>query len=133
MEPAQLCSKFMNSVIRRKSPYNFEMASDMSKGIVPLNRSLSGLPTRLQRLFASAAGLSEPRFDVEMRIANWPETLSTEVKQLTEALRTSRNDIELRTCAEMLNATPPEVPDGLLMMLSRAVFDNPNTPLRHDD
>ena len=68
-----------------------------------------------------------------MRIANWPETLSNEVKQLTKALLASGNDIELRTCAEMLNATPPEVPDGLLRMLSRAVFDNPNTPLQHDD
>jgi hypothetical protein len=68
-----------------------------------------------------------------MRVANWPEPFSTEVKQLTEALLASKNDIELRTCAEMLNATPPEVPDGLLIMLSRAIFDNPNTPLRNDE
>jgi len=110
------------------------MASDTSKGVAPGNRSLSGLPARLQRLFASASGLSEPRFDVEMRIANWPETLSNEVKQLTGALQSSGNDIELRTCAEMLNATPrPKVTDSLLRMLSRALFDNPNTPLRLDD
>jgi hypothetical protein len=91
----------------------------------------NNLHTRSQRLLAPARGLSEPRFDAEMRIANWPGNFGNEVQQLMEALQTSGNDVELRACADVLNATtPPGVPDGLLRMLSHAIFDNPNTPLR---
>ena len=89
------------------------------------------LPDRLQRVFTLACGLGEPRFDAEMHITNWPENLSNEVKELIDALRTSGNDVELRACADILNATPPtRVPEGLVRMLSYSVFDNPNTPLR---
>lgn len=91
----------------------------------------SNLPTRLQHLVLSARGLDEPRFDAKMGIANWPENLVNDVKQLIQAIQTSGNDVELRACADILNLSEqPNVPDGLLRMLSHAVFDNPNTPLR---
>ena len=89
------------------------------------------LQSRLQRLLVWARGLSEPGFDAEMRINNWPRNLVDEIEQLIKALYASKNDFELRECADILNAAAsPEVPDALLQMLSRAVFDNPNTPLR---
>jgi hypothetical protein len=89
------------------------------------------LPTRLQHLLAAARGLSELRFDDSTRISNWPENIANEVKQLIELLQTSGNDVELRACADMINvAAPTGVPAGLLRMLSQAIFDNPNTPLR---
>jgi hypothetical protein len=66
-----------------------------------------------------------------MRITNWPEQLTTETKQLIEAFQTCGKKDELRACADLLNATSPTgVPNGLLRILSYAVFDNPNTPLR---
>lgn len=89
------------------------------------------LPTRLQHLLTSSHGLAEPFFDAEMRIKNWPENFVNEVKQLHEAIYASANDVELRACADILNANESSgTPEGLLRMLSRAVFDNPNTPLR---
>ena len=91
----------------------------------------NNLSNELRRLLASARGLDEPRFDAQMQIMNWPENMVTELKQLAELLQTSGNDVELRACADILNASePPDVPDGLLRLLSHAVFDNPSTPLR---
>jgi len=89
------------------------------------------LPTRLRQLLASASGLGEPIFDAEMRITNWPENFTNEVRHLTGELNSSGNQVELRTCADVLNTIQSlDAPEGLLQMLSRAVFDNPNTPLR---
>ena len=91
----------------------------------------NNLPVRLRQVLASARGLGEPRFEVEMRITNWPENLANEVKELIRAIQTSGNEVELRACADILDAIQlPDVPNGLLRMLSRAIFDNPNTPLR---
>ena len=88
------------------------------------------LPTRLKRLLGLARGLGEPRFDPQKRITNWPEDFVNEFQQLSGELRRSRNDVELRECADILNATAsPDVPDTLLQILSRATFDNPSTPL----
>jgi len=96
--------------------------------VPPMNNNLQ---TRLQRVLASAQGLSEPRFDADMRNDNWPENLTSEVRHLIKAFYFSGNSVELRACADLLDSTtPPDVPEGLLVMLARALFDNPNTPLR---
>jgi len=89
------------------------------------------MPTRLKRLLAWASSLSAPTFDTEMEITNWPRNVADEFHQLIKALYRSTNSTELRECADILNkAASPEVPEAVLQMLSRAVFDNPDTPLR---
>jgi hypothetical protein len=96
--------------------------------VTPMNNNMQ---THLQRVLALAHGLDEPRFDADMRIDNWPENFTSEVRQLIKAFYSSGNSVELRACADLLDATtPPDVPEGLLVMLARALSDNPNTPLR---
>jgi hypothetical protein len=94
---------------------------------------MNDLTTRLQRLIASSRGLDEPTFDVELRIVNWPENLERELTDLVAGLQSSTNDRDLRACADLLNQYDLSgVPEGLLQILSRAIVDNPNTPLRED-
>lgn len=91
---------------------------------------MNGMSERLRHLLASARGLKEPQFDAQMQITNGPENITTKVKRLVGLLQTFGDNKELRVCADILNASElPDVSDGLLRLLSHAVFDNPNTPL----
>jgi hypothetical protein len=94
---------------------------------------MNDLTTRLRRLLTSSRDLEEPRFNAESRIVNWPENLERELTHVVAALQGSTNDGELRACADLLSEHEASgVPDGLLQILSRAMFDNPKTPLRQD-
>jgi hypothetical protein len=57
--------------------------------VPPMNNNLQ---TRLQRVLASAQGLSEPRFDADMRIDNWPENFT--VKSGSQPWTTREHDTE---------------------------------------
>ena len=89
----------------------------------------NNLQTRLQELLVATQGLDEPKFDSEMRIVNWPVALADEVEQLVIAIMRSTNDVQLRACANVLNAAS-YVSHDLAAILARAIYDNPNTPIR---
>jgi len=92
---------------------------------------MNELTSRMRRLLLSSRDLEEPRFDSELRIVNWPESMEREVTHLVAALQSSANDGELRGCADLLDEHEASgVPAGLLQILARAIFDNPKTPIR---
>ena len=94
---------------------------------------MNDLTARLRRLLMSSRDLEEPTFNAESRIMNWPENLERELSHVVAALQSSTNDGELRACADLLNEHEASgVPEGLLQIVSRALFDNPKTPLRHN-
>jgi hypothetical protein len=94
---------------------------------------MNELTARVRRLLASSRGVDEPRFDAQLRIVNWPESLERELTDVVAALQSSTNSSELRACADLLiEHEPLGVPEGLFQILSRATFDNPKTPLREN-
>lgn len=87
------------------------------------------LPNGLNRLLALARGLPEPQFNSQMRIVNWPESITSEVRKMIERIETSGNSVELRMCADILDTNDNcGIPAGLLHLLTRSTFDNPSTP-----
>ncbi len=94
-------------------------------------RMNSSLSNSVRYIIKLAQGFNDPEFDEKLQIVNWPSNFTTEVKELSGLLQGSKDEVELRACADILNADSiPGVPDGLLQLLSRSLFDNPNTPLR---
>jgi hypothetical protein len=90
------------------------------------------LDVRLRVLLEQSRGLDEPYYDINVRITNWPPSFVQEVNAVAGELvgGCSRGE-ELRACADLLNPRNwPDVPQSLLRLLARALFDNPDTPIR---
>ena len=86
------------------------------------------LTVRLQRLLETARGLPEPKYDRDhTRVTNWDDALQNEVGNIVGAFYASREREELRACARALD-DDGGVPRGLIRILERALFDNPDTP-----
>ena len=75
--------------------------------------------------------MSEPNFGDGFRVVNWPEEFVAEMTNVVDAIQHSGNSAELLGCVKVLDETQsPSVPTGLLNMLARVLFDNPDTPIR---
>jgi hypothetical protein len=92
-----------------------------------MNNELTKL---LYRVLESSRGLGEPKYDGGINVVNWPDSFKTEVQQLVDGFYSAGNADVLRACSDILHQAPQGVPRGLIQILARALFDNPDTPLK---
>jgi hypothetical protein len=87
------------------------------------------LPDRFRRVLHAGRSLAEPFFDTENRVSNWPIAFVSEVQELIGAVGRSNNPADLRCCSELLaRSDAHDIPEGLRLILARALFDNIDTP-----